>query len=74
MDSLISNLIRPFRFTYSIFDLGNKITEKFQRTDSYVYNERGYRIEYSYYKNINKKSDVCFLYSHCNSGCRVEGM
>ncbi len=49
MDSLISNLVRPFRFTYTIFDLGFKKTENYFRTDDTLLNERGYKIHYSYY-------------------------
>ena len=71
MDSLISNLVRPFRFTYSIFDLGCRKTSNYVRTDESILNERGYRIQYSYFENLNVKTDICFVYAHCNSGCRI---
>lgn len=73
MDGLISNLVRPFRFTYSLLDLGAKKTESYERIDGTILNERGYRIHYSFYRNLKSETDTCFIYSHCNSGCRVEG-
>lgn len=73
MQGLISNLIRPFRFRYSIFDLGPKFSDKYERNDCSVLNDRGYRIQYSYYRNKNT-SDTCIIYAHCNSGCRIQGI
>lgn len=51
MESLISNIIRPFRFTYSLLDLGHKMTEKYTREDAILLNDRGLKIHYSYFVN-----------------------
>lgn len=72
MDGLILNLVRPFRFKYSIFDLGAKLSDQYEREDNSILNDRGFRLQYSYYRN-KKPSTTCMVYAHCNSGCRVEG-
>lgn len=71
MESLISNLIRPYRFTYSLLDLGSKLTERYSREDGNLLNDRGLRIQYSYYKNTMTDKGICMIYAHCNSGCRI---
>lgn len=72
MNLLANQLIRPYRFMYSLVDLGKKKTADYERTDSYLLNARQQRLQYSYYRNT-RESDVCAVYAHCNSGCRVEG-
>jgi predicted alpha/beta-fold hydrolase len=72
MDILISNLLRPYRSTYSSVDLGKKRTDHYVRTDASLYNDREMLMQYSYYEQI-KKTDVCVVYCHCNSGSRIEG-
>lgn len=67
---LISTLLRPYRSTYSNIDLGKKRTETYIRHDGSVYNERELLLQYSFYENL-KKSDVCLVYCHCNSGSRI---
>lgn len=74
MESLISNLIRPFRFHYSIFDLGKKITENYTREDSTVLNERGMKIQYSYFQCIGKNRASTLKEMHFNKTQQVSQM
>ena len=70
MEILISTLLRPYRSTYSSLDLGKKRTDTYTRHDGSVYNDRELLLQYSFYENL-KKSDVCLVYCHCNSGSRI---
>jgi len=72
MDILINTLLRPYRSTYTLNDLGHKTTHKYVRTDECILNDRDQTIRYSYFHNKNK-SNTCVVYCHCNSGSRVEG-
>ena len=72
MNMLANQLIRPYRFHYTLLDLGKKKTLQYDRTDSYIINDRAQKLYYSYYQNA-LPSDVCIVYAHCNSGSRVEG-
>jgi|JI6StandDraft_1071083.scaffolds.fasta_scaffold18790_6 hypothetical protein len=72
MNVLANQLVRPYRFLYSLIDLGKKKTADYERQDAYLANGRGQRLQYSYYRN-SRETDVCVVYAHCNSGCRVEG-
>ena len=49
-DSLINNLLRPYRSTYSFNDLGTKNTQRYVRKDDFVVNDRDQKILYSYYQ------------------------
>lgn len=49
MEILISNLLRPYRSTYSFVDLGKKRSDNYIRNDGTIVNERGLLIHYSYY-------------------------
>jgi hypothetical protein len=51
MNTFINQLIRPYRFNYSIIDLGKKKTNLYERFDSFAYNHHKLKIYYSYFKN-----------------------
>jgi len=70
MEALINNLLRPFRSSYSLSDLGRRKTEWYTRIDDYVLNDRDQRLQYSCFQNV-KVTDVCVVYCHCNSGSRM---
>lgn len=72
MDTLINALLRPYRATYTLNDLGHKTTHKYVRSEESISNDRDLLIKYSYYHNKNN-SNICVIYCHCNSGSRVEG-
>lgn len=70
MNTLANQLVRPYRFIYNMIDLGRKKTAEYERHDGVTVNDRKQKILYSYYANT-RPSDVCVIYAHCNSGCRV---
>jgi hypothetical protein len=70
MDALINALLRPYRATYSLNDLGFKKTDKYTRTEGHLLNEREQKIQVSYFQHRIPTS-VCVVYCHCNSGSRV---
>jgi hypothetical protein len=70
MEVLVNALLRPYRATYSLSDLGRKNTDKYIRTDESLLNDRELNIKYSYFQHKNP-TDVCVVYCHCNSGSRI---
>lgn len=70
MEALTNTLLRPYRATYSLNDLGPKKTNKYNRFDQFITNDREQNIQYSYYQH-NNNSDICAIYCHCNSGSRI---
>lgn len=70
MDSIINTLLRPYRSSYSLTDLGMKNCDKYARIDEAVLNDREQLIQYSYYEQ-KQTSDVCVIYCHCNSGSKI---
>jgi hypothetical protein len=72
MDVLTNALLRPYRSSYSLTDLGPKKTALYTRNDRTTINNRELKIQYSYYEQ-HTASEVCLIYCHCNSGSRIEG-
>ena len=66
----MSSVLRPYRCSYTLADLGHKNTPKYTRIDDSILNDRDLQIRYSYYAH-KIASTTCVLYCHCNSGSRV---